>query len=71
MLKNQQLAANVITPTTKSEDHDVPISPQEIVAQVGPLAMWAHMPARVQRVCSACAACPQLWHRWAISDGHW
>jgi phosphoribosylaminoimidazole-succinocarboxamide synthase len=34
MLKNQRLAANVITPTTKSETHDVPISPAEIVAQV-------------------------------------
>lgn len=39
MLKNQQLAVNVITPTTKSEDHDVPISPQEIVAQVGLVAV--------------------------------
>jgi hypothetical protein len=34
MAKNQRLAANVITPTTKSETHDVPISPAEIVAQV-------------------------------------
>jgi hypothetical protein len=28
-----RLAANVITPTTKSEHHDVPISPGEIVAR--------------------------------------
>jgi phosphoribosylaminoimidazole-succinocarboxamide synthase len=34
MAKNQRLAANVITPTTKSETHDVPISSAEIVAQV-------------------------------------
>jgi phosphoribosylaminoimidazole-succinocarboxamide synthase len=33
MRKNQRLAANVITPTTKAVDHDVPISPAEIVAQ--------------------------------------
>jgi hypothetical protein len=31
--KNERLASNVITPTTKSEDHDVPISPTEIVKQ--------------------------------------
>lgn len=28
-----RLPENVITPTTKSEHHDVPISPLEIVAQ--------------------------------------
>ncbi|KAG2497697.1 hypothetical protein HYH03_004434 [Edaphochlamys debaryana] len=33
MRKNDRLAKNVITPTTKAEDHDVPISPAEIVAQ--------------------------------------
>lgn len=33
MRKNDRLAANVITPTTKAEDHDVPISPREIVEQ--------------------------------------
>lgn len=33
MRKNVRLAANVITPTTKAADHDVPISPAEIVAQ--------------------------------------
>ncbi|KAL4448091.1 hypothetical protein ABPG75_005310 [Micractinium tetrahymenae] len=33
MRKNDRLAQNVITPTTKAEDHDVPISPAEIVAQ--------------------------------------
>ena len=31
MAKNDRLAANVITPTTKAESHDVPISPAEIV----------------------------------------
>lgn len=31
MRKNDRLAANVITPTTKSESHDVPISPQVCV----------------------------------------
>jgi hypothetical protein len=43
MAKNQRLAANVITPTTKSETHDVPISPAEIVAQVRALAVWLGM----------------------------
>jgi len=30
--KNDRLPENVITPTTKSEDHDMPISPQEILS---------------------------------------
>jgi phosphoribosylaminoimidazole-succinocarboxamide synthase len=33
MRKNDRLAANVITPTTKAESHDAPITPAEIVAQ--------------------------------------
>jgi len=33
MRKNDRLAANVITPTTKAVDHDVPISPEGILAQ--------------------------------------
>ena len=33
MTKNQRLSANVVTPTTKAEDHDEPISPAEIVAR--------------------------------------
>uniref|UniRef100_A0A7S0S1R7 Phosphoribosylaminoimidazole-succinocarboxamide synthase, chloroplastic n=1 Tax=Chlamydomonas leiostraca TaxID=1034604 RepID=A0A7S0S1R7_9CHLO len=33
MRKNDRLAKNVITPTTKAEDHDVPIAPKDIVAQ--------------------------------------
>ncbi|CAM0951764.1 unnamed protein product [Alopecurus aequalis] len=31
MVKNQKLAANILTPTTKAADHDVPITPEEIV----------------------------------------
>ncbi|KAM0949000.1 putative phosphoribosylaminoimidazolesuccinocarboxamide synthase [Dioscorea sansibarensis] len=31
MVKNQKLPANIITPTTKGVDHDVPVSPEEIV----------------------------------------
>ncbi|CAA0823808.1 Phosphoribosylaminoimidazole-succinocarboxamide synthase- chloroplastic [Striga hermonthica] len=31
MVKNQKLHANILTPTTKAEDHDVPITPEEIV----------------------------------------
>ena len=33
MRKNDQLEQPVVTPTTKSATHDVPISPQEIVEQ--------------------------------------
>lgn len=33
MRKNERLAQNVITPTTKAEDHDEPISPADIVRQ--------------------------------------
>lgn len=33
MRKNQRLAANVVTPTTKAEDHDEPISPADIVSR--------------------------------------
>lgn len=31
MSKNQKLERNIITPTTKAEDHDVPVTPQEVV----------------------------------------
>ncbi|CAL5385838.1 unnamed protein product [Camellia sinensis] len=31
MVKNQRLPANILTPTTKAADHDVPVTPEEIV----------------------------------------
>ncbi|XP_059638253.1 phosphoribosylaminoimidazole-succinocarboxamide synthase, chloroplastic [Cornus florida] len=31
LVKNQKLPANIITPTTKAADHDVPVTPEEIV----------------------------------------
>jgi phosphoribosylaminoimidazole-succinocarboxamide synthase len=31
LVKNQKLAENIITPTTKAADHDVPVTPDEIV----------------------------------------
>jgi phosphoribosylaminoimidazole-succinocarboxamide synthase len=34
MVKNQQLEANVLTPTTKGVHKDVPVSPDEILQQV-------------------------------------
>lgn len=30
LVKNQKLPANIITPTTKAVDHDVPIAPEEV-----------------------------------------
>lgn len=30
MVKNQKLPGNIITPTTKGVDHDVPVSPEEV-----------------------------------------
>lgn len=33
MSKNDRLAGNVLTPTTKAADHDVPISPQDILSR--------------------------------------
>lgn len=30
MVKNQKLPANILTPTTKAADHDVPIAPDEV-----------------------------------------
>ncbi|KAG1342300.1 hypothetical protein COCNU_05G005290 [Cocos nucifera] len=30
MVKNQKLPANILTPTTKETDHDVPVSPDEV-----------------------------------------
>ena len=33
MRKNERLAANVVTPTTKAADHDEPISAAQIVEQ--------------------------------------
>ncbi|KDP41444.1 hypothetical protein JCGZ_15851 [Jatropha curcas] len=31
LVKNQKLAVNILTPTTKAADHDVPVTPEEIV----------------------------------------
>ncbi|KAL8161488.1 hypothetical protein V2J09_012977 [Rumex salicifolius] len=31
LIKNQRLSANIITPTTKAADHDVPVTPDEII----------------------------------------
>lgn len=49
MVKNQRLQENIITPTTKSATHDVPISPAEIVEQVGsmPLNTCSCVPVHV------------------------
>lgn len=33
MVKNARLPANVVTPTTKSEEHDEPIAPADIVGR--------------------------------------
>ena len=33
LVKNQKLPANLLTPTTKEEDHDRPISPDDIVSE--------------------------------------
>lgn len=30
MVKNQKLPKNILTPTTKAADHDVPITPDEV-----------------------------------------
>jgi hypothetical protein len=29
MVKNEKLSANILTPTTKAVDHDVPVTPDE------------------------------------------
>ncbi|KAL9254928.1 Phosphoribosylaminoimidazole-succinocarboxamide synthase, chloroplastic-like protein [Drosera capensis] len=31
LVKNQKLSANILTPTTKAADHDVPVTPDEII----------------------------------------
>ncbi|KAL1802254.1 hypothetical protein ACET3Z_030901 [Daucus carota] len=31
LVKSQRLPANILTPTTKAADHDVPVTPDEIV----------------------------------------
>ncbi|GMH17379.1 hypothetical protein Nepgr_019220 [Nepenthes gracilis] len=31
LVKNQKLHANILTPTTKAADHDVPVTPKEII----------------------------------------
>ena len=33
LMKNQKLPTNYLTPTTKEEDHDRPISPDEIMSE--------------------------------------
>lgn len=30
MVKNQKLPKNILTPTTKAVDHDVPVTPDEV-----------------------------------------
>lgn len=30
MVKNQKLPGNILTPTTKAADHDVPVTPAEV-----------------------------------------
>lgn len=30
MVKNQKLPTNILTPTTKAADHDVPVTPNEV-----------------------------------------
>ena len=30
LVKNQQLPINILTPTTKAADHDVPVTPDEV-----------------------------------------
>ncbi|EXB75574.1 Phosphoribosylaminoimidazole-succinocarboxamide synthase [Morus notabilis] len=32
LVKNQKLPANILTPTTKAADHDVPVTPDEIIS---------------------------------------
>ncbi|KAJ8762584.1 hypothetical protein K2173_008023 [Erythroxylum novogranatense] len=39
LAKNQKLPANILTPTTKAADHDVPVTPDEIVKRG--LMTWA------------------------------
>ncbi|KAF9597213.1 hypothetical protein IFM89_016354 [Coptis chinensis] len=31
LVKNQKLPANILTPTTKAADHDIPVTPEEII----------------------------------------
>ena len=33
MVKNQKLSANILTPTTKATDHDVPVTPDEVCVE--------------------------------------
>ncbi|KAG8632859.1 hypothetical protein MANES_18G062300v8 [Manihot esculenta] len=33
LVKNQKLTVNILTPTTKAADHDVPVTPSEIIEQ--------------------------------------
>ena len=30
LVKNQKLTANILTPTTKAENYDVPVTPNEV-----------------------------------------
>jgi phosphoribosylaminoimidazole-succinocarboxamide synthase len=47
MKKSQAFATPILTPTTKAEDHDAPISPKEIVAQkLMTQAEWDYVSAK-------------------------
>lgn len=42
MVKNQRLAANILTPTTKAVDHDVPVTPDEVFSSFSfRLSIWS------------------------------
>ena len=54
MRKNDRLARNVVTPTTKAADHDAPVSPADIVDRgLMSRADWDTVCVRIRR----CAGC--------------
>ncbi len=49
--KNQKLDTPVLTPTTKSEEHDRPITPKEIVAEgIMPEELWNEMAGKALKI---------------------
>jgi hypothetical protein len=54
MVKNQRLPENMLTPTTKAEDHDAPVSPQEVSIEMKRSLSWLAVSVLGSRLVDEC-----------------
>ena len=76
MRKNDRLARNVVTPTTKAADHDAPVSPAQIVER-GLMSQADWDTVRILTLCetlpvteslAACTSAKTRWHGNSSND---